>query len=202
MEEKELVRKSQKGNEEAFSVLVRRYKTKVFHLAYSLTGDRDSADDLAQEAFIKAYFGLPGFQFRSGFGTWLYRITVNHVKDYLRKKGKMSRISIEKISEASFAEEDDGIKKEKEQAEEKRRQLLRLAVQALPEKHRIILSLRDIQGLSYAEIAEILNIPPGTVDSRLHRARKMLRKKIAPFLRQKGGGHEMSEGRKADSPLS
>jgi RNA polymerase sigma-70 factor (ECF subfamily) len=89
MEEKELVLQSKEGNEEAFASLVKKYKTKVFNLAWSLTRDRETADDLAQEAFIKAYIALPKFQFKSGFGTWLYRITVNHVNDYLRKKSKI-----------------------------------------------------------------------------------------------------------------
>jgi len=191
MEEKELVQLSQKGDEEAFAVLVRKYRIKVFNLAYSLTRNQDVADDLAQEAFIKAFFALSKFNLKSEFGTWLYRITVNHVKDYLRKKGRMRRIRLENIKEISFIQEDETIRKEREHAEEQRRKLVHKAIQALPEKYQIILSLRDIQGFSYGEIAKILKIFPGTVDSRLHRARKMLRKKLAPFLIQKGGSYEM-----------
>jgi len=191
MEEKELVQLGQKGDEEAFAVLVRKYRIKVFNLAYSLTRNQDVADDLAQEAFIKAFFALSKFNLKSEFGTWLYRITVNHVKDYLRKKGRMRRIRLENIKEISFIQEDETIRKEREHAEEQRRKLVHKAIQALPEKYQIILSLRDIQGFSYGEIAKILKIFPGTVDSRLHRARKMLRKKLAPFLIQKGGSYEM-----------
>jgi len=191
MEEKDLVRLSKEGNEEAFAALVKMYKTKVFNLAWSLTRDHEMADDLAQEAFIKAYFALPKFQFKSEFGTWLYRITVNHVKDYLRRKGKMRKISLEKINEKTLIQENEMTKKEKEQIEEHRRELFHQFLQTLPEKYQVILSLRDIQGFSYKEITKILKISPGTVDSRLHRARKMLRKKLAPFLGQKGGNHEM-----------
>ena len=191
MEEKELVQLGQKGDEEAFAVLVRKYRIKVFNLAYSLTRNQDVADDLAQEAFIKAFFALSKFNLKSEFGTWLYRITVNHVKDYLRKKGRMRRIRLENIKEISFIQEDETIRKEREHAEEQRRKLVHKAIQALPEKYQIILSLRDIQGFSYGEIAKILKIFPGTVDSRLYRARKMLRKKLAPFLIQKGGSYEM-----------
>ena len=79
----------------------------------------------------------------------------------------------------------------KEQIEEQRRKLVHQAIQTLPKKHQVILSLRDIQGFSYKEITQILKISPGTVDSRLHRARKMLRKKLTPFLGQKGGNNEM-----------
>jgi RNA polymerase sigma-70 factor (ECF subfamily) len=187
MEEKELVLRTIEGDEEAFGVLVKKYRTKVFNLAYSLTHDRDVADDLAQESFIKAYFALPRFKLKSGFGTWLYRIAVNTIKDYLRKKGKIKKVSFEKEIEHLAIQEDEMKKKEKKQQEEQNRRLVREAIQSLPEKYQLILSLRDIQGFSYGEIADILNISPGTVDSRLHRARKNLRKKIGLFLIQKGG---------------
>jgi RNA polymerase sigma-70 factor (ECF subfamily) len=191
MEEKELVRQSKEGNEEAFASLVKKYKTKVFNLAWSLTRDRETADDLAQEAFIKAYFALQTFQFKSEFGTWLYRITVNHVKDYLRKKSKMSKMLFEQMKEMPLVQESEIIKKEKEQIIEQRKKFVHQCLQTIPEKYKLILSLRDIQGCSYEEITKILKISPGTVNSRLHRARKMLRKKLAPFLIQRGGNHEM-----------
>lgn len=191
MEEKELVRQSKEGNDEAFASLVKKYKTKVFNLAWSLTRDRETADDLAQEAFIKAYLALPTFQFKSEFGTWLYRITVNHAKDYLRKKSKMSKMLFEKMKEMPLVQENEIIKKEKEQIIEQRKKFVHQCLQTIPEKYKLILSLRDIQGFSYGEITKILKISPGTVDSRLHRARKMLRKKLAPFFLQRGGNHEM-----------
>jgi RNA polymerase sigma-70 factor (ECF subfamily) len=178
MEEKELVLQSKEGNEEAFASLVKKYKTKVFNLAWSLTRDRETADDLAQEAFIKAYIALPKFQFKSGFGTWLYRITVNHVNDYLRKKSKLFQ-------------EDEMKKIEKEQIGEQRIKFVRQGLKTMPEKYQVIISLRDIQGFTYEEITRILKISPGTVDSRLHRARKMLRQKLTPFFSQKGGNHEL-----------
>jgi RNA polymerase sigma-70 factor (ECF subfamily) len=191
MEEKELVQQSKEGNEQAFGFLVKKYETKVFNLAWSLTRDRETADDLAQEAFIKAYVALPKFQFKSEFRTWLYRITVNLVKDYLRKKGKMRKMLVEKMKETPLVQEDEMKKKEKEQIREQRRKLVHQCLQTIPEKYQIILSLRDIQGFSYREITKMLKISPGTVDSRLHRARKMLRKKLAPFIFQKGGNHEV-----------
>ena len=133
MEEKELVRLSREGNEEAFAELVKKYRIKVFNLAFSLTRDRDVADDLAQEAFIKAYYALPRFQSRSGFGTWLYRIVINHVRDYLRKKSRMIQISIEKIKESSILQEDKMTKEEKESTKEQRKQLVHQSIQSLPE---------------------------------------------------------------------
>jgi len=191
MEEKELVQRTMEGDEEAFGVLVKKYRTKVFNLAYSLTRDRDAADDLAQESFIKAYFALPRFKLKSGFGTWLYRIAMNTVKDYLRKKGKIREVAFGKEIEHLVIQEDEMERKEKKQQEEQNRRLVHEAIQSLPEKYQLILSLRDIQGFSYGEIADILNISPGTVDSRLHRARKSLRKKIGLFLIKKEESHEL-----------
>jgi len=187
MDEKELIRLSQEGNGEAFGQLVERYKTKVFRLASSWTQDRTAADDLAQEIFIKAYFSLPKFKSESEFGTWLYRVALNHIKDYLRKNKKRSReISLEALGGTGLAAENES-SQEKDQTEEKRRALVQAVLQRLPEKHRIILTLRDIQGLSYDEIARILRLSPGTVDSRLFRARKKLREKLAPYLGREGG---------------
>ncbi len=191
MEENKLVRQSMESDEEAFGVLVKKYKTKVFNLAFGLTRDRETADDLAQEVFIKAYYALGRFKFKSGFGTWLYRIAVNHIKDHLRKTKKARHISFEDLHKESRLSEEEIHRREHAREKERRIKLLHQALQALPEKHQIILTLRDVQGHSYEEIASMLRLSPGTVDSRLHRARKMLRAKIAPFLSQEGGNHEM-----------
>lgn len=194
MEEKELVGLAQEGNKEAFSELVKKYQAKVFRLAMSLTQNREVSDDLAQEVFIKVYFALHKFRFKSEFGTWLYRIAANQIMDYLRKrKRERKEISLEMIKENPFAQEDEIVRKEVEQIEEKRRELVYGLLQELPPKYQMILALRDLQGFSYEEISKDLNISPGTVDSRLHRARRMLREKLAPFLSQKGGIHELQK---------
>jgi len=191
MEEKELVRLSKEGNQEAFAALVKKYKTKVFNLAFSLTHNKETADDMAQETFIKAYFSLSAFKSKSEFGTWLYRITVNNVRDFMRKEYRIKKVSFREEIKDPFVQEDEMRIKERKIIEEKRRKVVYKAIQTLPEKQQIILSLREIQGFSYEEISKILNISPGTVDSRIHRARKKLRKKLVPFLSQKGGSHEM-----------
>jgi RNA polymerase sigma-70 factor (ECF subfamily) len=191
MEEKELVQLAQEGSEEAFSVLVKKYEKKVFNLAYGLTQNREAADDLAQEVFIKACFGLPQFHFKSEFGTWLYRIAVNQINDYLRKKGRMKEISLESVQEKVVSQEDDILQREKAQVDEQRRTLVHKILQSLPPKYSLILALRDIQGCSYGEISGILKVSPGTVDSRLHRARRMLRERLELFLSQRGGNNEM-----------
>ncbi len=184
MEEYELIRLARQGKTQAFSSLVEKYRTKMFNLAYSMTKDSEIADDLAQEIFIKAYRFLSTFKFKSGFGTWLYRIGVNVVKDFLRKESRMRKIMYEQIPLAQGNYEDELDKKEKEQEKEQQKRLISKVLSSLPQKHQLVLSLRDIQGLSYGDIAKILNIAPGTVDSRLYRARRMLRKKVLTCRRE------------------
>jgi RNA polymerase sigma-70 factor (ECF subfamily) len=181
MDERELIERSQAGDGEAFGVLVERYKSKVFGLAYGFTRDRALADDLAQEVFIKAYLSLGRFKAESGFGTWLYRIAVNHIKDYLRKnKRRQKEISLEEAGDRVQASADFG--PEELNLQERRREIIQAALDGLPDKHRIILTLRDIDGLSYDDISRILKLSPGTVDSRLHRARRKLREGLAGRL--------------------
>jgi RNA polymerase sigma-70 factor (ECF subfamily) len=192
MEEKQLVRLAQEGSPEAFEELVRKYQPKVFSMALSFTRNREAADDLAQEVFLKAYLALPRFHGRSEFGTWLYRISVNHIKDYLRKKGRAKEVSLEDVREISFSDKEQTEKAERDREVESRRTLVRAFVGSLPDKYRIILTLRDIQGLPYEEISRVLKLSPGTVDSRLHRARRMLRVKLAPHLAAEGGTYELS----------
>jgi RNA polymerase sigma-70 factor (ECF subfamily) len=192
MEEKQLVRLAQEGSPEAFEELVRKFQPKVFSMALSFTRNREAADDLAQEVFLKAYLALPRFHGRSEFGTWLYRISVNHIKDFLRKKGRAKEVSLDDVREISFSDREQAERAEEEREIEARRGLVRKFVEGLPEKYRIILTLRDVQGLAYEEISRILKLSPGTVDSRLHRARRMLRVRLAPHLAGQGGAHELS----------
>ena len=194
MEEKQLVRLAQEGSPAAFEELVTKYQSKVFSMALSFTRNREAADDLAQEIFLKAYLALPRFHGKSEFGTWLYRISVNHIKDFLRKRGRAKEVSLEDVPEISFSDREQAEKAEQEREAESRRTLVQTHVRSLPEKYRIILTLRDIQGLSYEEITRILKLSPGTVDSRLHRARRMLRTKLAPYLTSEGGANELSQG--------
>jgi RNA polymerase sigma-70 factor (ECF subfamily) len=191
MDERQLVRLAQDGSREAFEALVTKYQSKVFSMALSFIRNREAADDAAQEVFLKAYLALPKFHLKSEFGTWLYRIAVNHVKDVLRKRGRAREISLEDVREISVTDENALEKAELERETEIRKGLVQKLVQALPEKYRVILTLRDIQGLPYEEISQVLHLSPGTVDSRLHRARKMLRHKLAPYLSREGGSHEL-----------
>lgn len=194
MEEKQLVRLAQEGSPAAFEELVAKYQPKVFSMALSFTRNREAADDLAQEIFLKAYLALPRFHGKSEFGTWLYRISINHIRDFLRKKGRAKEISLDDVPEISFSDREQAEKAEQERETEARRTLVQTFVRSLPEKYRVIVTLRDIQGLAYEEISRILKLSPGTVDSRLHRARRMLRVKLAPYLTGEGGANELSQG--------
>jgi RNA polymerase sigma-70 factor (ECF subfamily) len=191
MEERQLVRLAQEGSPAAFEELVTKYQPKVFSMAMSFTRNREAADDLAQEVFLKAYLALPRFHGKSEFGTWLYRISINHIKDFLRKKGRAKEVSLEDVREISFSDKEQTERAEQEREIEARRGLVQRFVQGLPEKYRVILTLRDIQGLAYEEISQVLHLSPGTVDSRLHRARRMLRQKLAPYFSGEGGAHEL-----------
>jgi RNA polymerase sigma-70 factor, ECF subfamily len=194
MEEKQLVRLAQEGSPQAFEELVAKYQPKVFSMALSFTRNREAADDLAQEVFLKAYLALPRFHGKSEFGTWLYRISINHIRDFLRKKGRAKEVSLDDVPEISFSDREQAERAEQERETEARRALVQKSVLGLPEKYRIILTLRDIQGLAYEEISRILKLSPGTVDSRLHRARRMLRVQLAAYLGGEGGAHELSQG--------
>jgi len=194
MEEKQLVRLAQEGSPAAFEELVAKYQPKVFSMALSFTRNREAADDLAQEIFLKAYLALPRFHGKSEFGTWLYRISINHIRDFLRKRGRAKEVSLDDVPEISFSDREQAEKAEQERETEARRTLVQTFVRSLPEKYRVIVTLRDIQGLAYEEISRILKLSPGTVDSRLHRARRMLRVKLAPYLTGEGGANELSQG--------
>jgi RNA polymerase sigma-70 factor (ECF subfamily) len=180
MDEKELVRRAREGDKDAFGLLVKMYEKKVHNLAYQFTRNDAVADDLAQEVFLKAYFALPKFRGQSEFGTWLYRIGVNHIKDYLRKKPRELPLTVVPEDRAGGAEA-RAAEQEAREADE-RRAVVMACLAELPARHRIIITLRDLQGLSYDEISKTLKISQGTVDSRLFRARQLLRKRVNAFL--------------------
>ena len=188
MEDRQLVERARQGDRVAFESLVRKYEAKVYHLAYGFVQNRAAADDLAQEIFLKVYLSLEKFHFRSEFGTLLYRLAVNHIKDHLRKTARKREVSIDDVSEAAFPAADDIRERENERIRDDRRRTVLKVLETLPAKYRLILTLRDVQGLPYEAIAETLAISPGTVDSRLHRARRMLLKKMTPYLEEEGEG--------------
>ncbi len=178
-EEARLIRRVLDGDADAFEPLVREHQTKVYHLAYRMLGNEEDAADAAQEALIRAYTSLSGFREESRFSSWLYRLTNNVCLDMLRRRGRQNTVSL-------VTEDEDGEETEREipdesadpallaeRAEDAR--LVREAIASLPPDCREILTLREIGGLSYEELAAALQLEPGTVRSRLNRARKKLR---------------------------
>ncbi|MGH7322218.1 MAG: sigma-70 family RNA polymerase sigma factor, partial [Candidatus Rokuibacteriota bacterium] len=177
-EDREAVRRVQAGQTEAFEVLVEKYKRKTFRLAFQVLRDQEEALDVAQEAFVKAFRSLPKFKGDSAFYTWLFRITMNLALDRKRQRATRAKsmgaedIPPEEWERTATSTERDP---EDEAASRQRRERIGQALGTLSENHRSIVILSDIEGLSYREIAEVLDVPMGTVMSRLHNARKRLR---------------------------
>lgn len=180
MTEQELVARARGGDQDAFEQLVVDNQNKVYSLALRMTGDREEAADLAQEAFLKAWQGLPSFQGDSSFATWVYRLATNVCIDCLRRKKRRweveSALSLDD-EEAAWAEPADLEQDPQRQLErsEASRAVAR-GLEALPDHHRQVLVMRELSGLSYQEIGQALGLDMGTVKSRIARSRLALRK--------------------------
>ncbi|MGH2568145.1 MAG: sigma-70 family RNA polymerase sigma factor [Bacteroidota bacterium] len=172
----------QQGEEAAFRVLVERYQEKVRNLIYSIFHEPDTVDDLAQEVFIKAYEGLRNFRFQSSFYTWLYRIAVNRCRDEMRKRKIRKWLPLQAMMESRDAEFQDKIRTLPDSTDD--REIVARGLQQLPEKFRVAIILKDIEGFSYEQMAEIMQCEIGTVKSRLSRARAMLRQVLKPLLEE------------------
>lgn len=172
----ELVRAAANGDQEAFAQLVRLHENKVYHLALRLCGTPEDAMDVAQEAFLAAWRALPDFRGEAGFATWLYRLTSNAAIDHLRKtKKQQGEVSLD--DDESRLELPDDAPGPQEVAEGgELRSAVAAGLRQLGEDHRQVLVLRELQQLSYDEIADTLGLDLGTVKSRLSRARSALRK--------------------------
>lgn len=186
IDEKKVIKRAAKGDADAFEQLVLTYQTPIYNLCLRMTGNPEDAADLTQEAFIKAWKNLGGFQFESAFSTWLYRLASNACLDHLRSVKRRPQISLtveDDDGEAQTLDLPDAAPSPEEAAITKEEnEILARAMQALDEQQRQILTLRAINDLSYAEIAAILGIKEGTVKSRLARTRDALRK----ILRESG----------------
>jgi RNA polymerase sigma-70 factor, ECF subfamily len=179
--DEELVAQSKDGSREAFSQLVTRYQDRVINLVAQRISDRESAYDIAQEVFIKAFRGLAGFKSEAGFYTWLYRIAINTTLSYRRKvKRHGPMLSLDRSlgrndegrSKIEVADTQDGpgdVAVRREQVD-----AVRAAIALLDDDFNEVIVLRDLQGMSYEEISVVLNCPVGSIKSRLHRARKKL----------------------------
>lgn len=173
----DLIRMFIDGDESTFSVLMGKHKEKVRNLVFLTLGDSEFVDDISQDVFISVYHKLGDFRFESKFTTWLYRITVNKCRDYLRKK-KVRSIFVP-IKEVDT---DYGATTQPENIDIP--QLVRKAIEKLPEKLRVPLILRDIDGHSYKEIADKLDCEVGTIKSRIFRARESLKVLLEPYYKE------------------
>ena len=182
------IERASTGDGDAFEVLVRKHQTWVFTLAYRMLGDRAEAEEMAQEIFFKAFRALKRFERRSRFSTWLYSIATNHCLNQLesrRRRPRLQELNRSARKEGTpgplldqIADPTPGADQALERAVQ--RQVQEQLLTLTPE-HRSILVLRDIQGLAYEEIGEILSLEPGTVRSRLHRARMELKERLKPY---------------------
>lgn len=182
-----LVERVQKGDKAAFELLVTKYQRKIVRLISRLVRDPAEVEDVAQEAFIKAYRAIPQFRGESAFYTWLYRIAINSAKNYLASQGRRAPTSTESDAEEAetFAEADllrDINTPESVLMSKQIAQTVNAAMAGLPEELRQAISLREIEGLSYEEIAELMGCPIGTVRSRIFRAREAIAQKLRPML--------------------
>ena len=163
-------------------MLVERHQERIRNLLYSIFHDRDFINDLSQEVFIKAYNALPNFRFESSFYTWLYRIAVNRSRDELRRKKTKKFFSFQTLDDGADREIELKLSVAPENRDD--HEIVSLGLQTLPEKFRTAVILKDIDGLPYEEIAEIMDCELGTVKSRISRGRTMLRKAIEPLLKE------------------
>ena len=182
MTEKELIIKAKRGDQDAFGQLVLAHQNKVFTLCVHMMGSREEAEDMAQEAFLKAWRSLDSFHGESSFATWMHRLTTNLCLDHLRKQTRRQNISVAVSlddEETMFSEPaDPGSDPQQELEKRERQRAMEKALKELPEHHRRALVMREVSGLSYQEIADGLELDLGTVKSRIARAREALRKRL------------------------
>ncbi len=189
-----LVDQARMGDTKAFEALVRRYQRWVFTLALRMVGDRAEAEDLAQEIFLKAYRGLSGFKGTSRFSTWLYSIASHHCLNSLAARRRRPVSASGGATGSRGTVEDDpatavdrlangGPRADAILEREELARIVQAELRNLRRDHRLILILRDIQGLSYEEIAETLRVELGTVRSRLHRARMEMKARLIPHVK-------------------
>lgn len=185
--DQQLVERAQRGDKQAFGLLVSKYQRKLARLLSRLIRDPAEVEDVAQEAFIKAYRALPSFRGDSAFYTWLYRIGINTAKNYLVSQGRRAPTTTEFDSEeAETFEEGNQLRDintpERLLLSKQIGETVNSAMEALPEELRTAIVLREIEGLSYEEIASIMECPIGTVRSRIFRAREAIADKLRPLL--------------------
>ena len=188
VEETELVKRARKGDLSAYDDLVRRYQERIYATIYHMTSNHEDANDLAQEAFIKAFQALRSFKGGSSFYTWVYRIAVNKTINFLKQRKNRAHMS---LNDLDFNAEHDpdlvALISDKTPRREaglaELQETLNIAMQKLSEPHRLVVTLHDVQGLSHEEVAKIMDCNIGTVRSRLFYARQQLQAYLSDYLK-------------------
>ena len=188
VEEMELVKRARKGDLAAYDELVRRYQERIYATVYHMTSNHEDANDLAQEAFIKAFQALRSFKGGSSFYTWVYRIAVNKTINFLKQRKNRTQMSLDDLD--FNAEHDPDLvalisdkTPRREVGLAELQEKLNAAMQKLSEPHRLVVTLHDVQGLSHEEIAKIMDCNVGTVRSRLFYARQQLQAYLSDYLK-------------------
>jgi RNA polymerase sigma-70 factor (ECF subfamily) len=180
--EERLLQRIQAGDDGAFDRLVELCAPRVLALAFRMVGNHEDAQDIAQEAFVRVYQALPRFRKDAAFSTWLYRIVLNVCHDELARRGRRPLVASEMMTDDAastpFDAQASGETPEDAYLRTERQQVIQQALLTLPEIFRAVVLLHDVQGLSYEEMSGVLRVELGTVKSRLHRARTLLREKI------------------------
>lgn len=184
--DQQLVERVQQGDKRAFDLLVIKYQHKIFSIISRFIKDNAEVHDVAQEAFIKAYRAIGNFRGESAFYTWIYRIAINTAKNHLVSRGRRPPSTDVEVDEAEFYAGGDSLKDlatpENQLMRDQLEQVVFKAIEELPEDLRTAVTLRELEGLSYEEIAEVMACPVGTVRSRIFRARESIDRHLAPLI--------------------
>ena len=200
LQERDLIRKAKQGDMLAFEELILKHEKIVYNLALRMMNHSEDAMDISQEVFLKAYRSLSNFDERSAFSTWLYRITHNTCIDEIRKRKGKQTYSLEEDLESEDGSmqrqvADDGDTPEESLMRKEQKSEILRALDTLSEEHKAAIILRDVKGLSYEEIAEILELSLGTVKSRINRARNQLKTEILKIREQNEKSFRHKEGK-------
>jgi len=187
--DKELMERFLRGEVEGFNLLVKNYKVRLFSLLYRLVGNREEAEDILQETFLRVYRQKESYDFNYSFSTWIYTIALNLCRNLYKRKKKVRFLGMDSlVNHPDPNSENHGNRN-------RLSSILEGAISSLPFKYRTVFLLRDVDQLSYEEVASTLSLPLGTVKSRVNRARGILQKKLKPMMEE---CYELSK----DSPLS